>query len=340
VAVKKLKKKPPMTGARLRAIKMPKTKKVSGDVTAYDVVKAGISHSTLTSWLACRQRCAFKLEGWSRIAPKDAAEFGKLFHYYLERMYGMMCGASEVGKPLGTDKDREKMKDSVGVFTDEYEKKNAATISNIQAWEVMAATAEAVFKCYVDVWWKDDTKRYEWVALEADFKQPFNGVMLKGYRDGLFRFKGSLWLLETKTKGRIDSELDDAISFDGQNLFYITATEEEKKEPVAGALYNVVRRPGIQVKNGEAPKDYAERVVSDIIKQPDHYFKRYVITYGEKVKSRFRAELTAKLDEFQKWQAGQLPTYRNESACLGIFNCEFIQLCGTGSTAGYTKGRD
>lgn len=324
-----------MTGARLRAVKMPKTKTVTGDVTAYDVVKAGISHSTLTGWLACRQRCAFKLEGWTRISPKDAAEFGKLFHYYLERMYGMMCAA-----PMGTDKDRENMKKTVTTFTDEYEKKNASTISNIQAWEVMAATAEAVFRCYVDVWWKDDTKRYTWVALEADFKQPFNGVMLKGYRDGLFRFKGALWLLETKTKGRIDAELDDAISFDGQNLFYITATEEEKKEKVEGCLYNVVRRPGIQVKNGEPPVDYAARVVADIIKQPDHYFKRYVITYGEKVKARFRSELAAKLDEFQKWQRGELPTYRNESACLGIFNCEFIQLCGTGSAAGYAKGRE
>jgi hypothetical protein len=75
----------------------------------------------------------------------------------------------------------------------------------------------------------------------------------------------------------------------------------------------------------------------EIIKDPDHFFKRYEIVYSHEDFQRFEYELMSKLAEFRAWLHGELPTYRNEKACTGKFNCPFLTACSTGSMVGYAK---
>ena len=259
---------------------------------------------------------------------KESAGYGQLFHYLLEQAYNPSL-----------DFNRDQF---INVYLpkwlEEWKKKNINDV-DAQVLEDILGVAEAVFPSYVDVWLEDWSVR-KWVSLEAEFTQQWEGYMLHGYRDGIFEQNGKTWILETKTKSRIDGNLEEAIGFDGQILLYVVATEAHPSmqgKKITGVLYNVIRKPGLKRKAEESFQEYAQRIKDDIQKDHAHYFKRYEITFSEPEKERFRQELRYKLQDYTAWLQGKLTTYRNENSCIGIFNCQYLSMCSSGSTVGYKQ---
>jgi len=168
----------------------------------------------------------------------------------------------------------------------------------------------------------------------------WQGFRLRGRCDGVWRDpNGTAWIFETKTKSQIPEDaLNDAIGFDFQCLFYVTAKAAELGEPVRGVLYNVVRVPGYRSKL--TAEGMREKVWDDAGRDPSHWFKRWEIVYPQEVQARFQAELLRKLCELERWCRGGAPHYKTEAACIGKWHCGYLPACGAGGRlgAGFVTG--
>ncbi len=214
--------------------------------------------------------------------------------------------------------------------------------------------AKALFPAYVAHYAKSDAKRI-WVEIEQVFDlppivrtSPDRRLIVprrRGKVDGVFQYPkaNSLWALETKTASDInDDTLSLALAFDFQCLFYLNALGQKLKRPFGGVLYNVIRKPKIGMKDDKTTEEYVEKIMADIKSRPDFYFVRYELSFPPQVQARFFEELKIKGQDFIDWWEGKLPTYRNESACRGKWNCEFLQVCAAGGDpdlAGFVQSR-
>lgn len=110
-------------------------------------------------------------------------------------------------------------------------------------------------------------------------------IPLKGRIDGLLLHNGQLWLEENKTKSNIDmSTLDHTLCKNIQVMFYAVAAQLKYRRPVAGVVYNVIRKPNERIRSGrmikgkrtggESENQFVSRISKNISDCPDHYFKR------------------------------------------------------------------
>jgi len=140
--------------------------------------------------------------------------------------------------------------------------------------------------------------------------------------------KGSIYLFETKTKGDVNEELmrrQLASGFDLQTMFYLVAltegkrlwpgAEKQKRWPVAGVRYNVVRRPLSGGKGsirqhkptkanpqGEPSGEFYARLGGIIADEPGYFFMRWKIEVTEGDILRFRREcLDPILEQLCDW---------------------------------------
>lgn len=290
----------------------------------------GITQSLLTAFLNCKLRCKLILEGWQTPTPKESLFFGSLFHKLLEEHYTL---ESEYIVDLGD-------------FLKTENKLYSSITSEIK--EKSFAMAEALYEPYTDFWGMKDGQK-DWIELEPVFEvlatiprfSDRKKIPLRGRIDGVFRLKGKLWLLETKTKSQIDEYgLQTQLALDFQNLFYIMVAEELFGEGIAGVLYNVIRKPQLRQKKGEPLEKFAQRMKDDVESRPEHYFKRYEVKYTLRNIKEFRQELQPLLTDYCFWvENGFIPTQKNRTACVGRWNCEFLSACAQGSMAGYIQNR-
>ncbi len=285
----------------------------------------GITQSMLASWQQCRRRSSFELAGYQAVPPGPpvALLYGELIHALLEELYRRMAGGvpDESGAPVDEIRAR---------YASEFS--SGAAMETIEHW---CAVAGAVAQCYEAHYTEDG--EWGWIASEHEFDYRLGPHRLRGKIDGLFRAKdGSLWILETKTRGQMPAGLDESLTFDLQNLFYALAVKGTWGEAPQGVLHNVVRRPQLKVRKDENLQDLTERIIKDVPDRPEFYFRRFEISLDPDLE-RFRRELLWKLQEFMNWRAGALATWRNETGCVGRGFCRYLRACASGSLAGYRQ---
>jgi len=300
-------------------------------------IEDGVTQSLLTTFLACRRRCQYVLEGWESISPRDPLIFGSFFHGLMEHLYNHASHGEAA--PRFVD------------YETTWHKECGHLIHDPQKFEAFMAMGEALYEEYIE-YWEDDFER-DFFEVEGVFDVVFATFRLRGRRDGVFNVKPKgkknkrrsprPWLLETKTASGIDaSTLDLRLNFDFQNLFYITAFEIETGEKLAGVLYNVVVKPQIKVGTKANPdiQSYAASVKEAIKSDPEKYFHRFEVVYSEATKKRFREDLEIILWEFYEWVTGKGRTFHNPEACVTRWSCEFLSACASGGNmAGYTQTR-
>lgn len=323
----------------------------------------GITQSILQNFLACRYRERLSLDGWEPKRQKASFRFGSLIHDTLEFYYnGIRAGTFVKARLAETLKA---IVSKIGQTTTlNLTRANPGEPDEIEAEQ---SIAEALMEGYLRHWGEDWAR--DWVGVEGEFDFVWRGFRLRGKRDAVFREpsprKGGtpgapttpgLWLLETKTKSQIDEDsLDLSLAFDFQSLFYILALENDPsypgswgspRAPVKGCLYNILRKPGLRPYEANAKRAKAEtraeflaRIAEDIRAKPEHYFKRFEISFPTAVRAEFEEQLAAQLGEFTAWHAGNLPTYRNTNSCITKYKCEFLEHCAAGNFHGYAKTR-
>jgi hypothetical protein len=291
------------------------------------VITDGMTQSMLGSFLTCRQRARYELDGWEPVFMAKSANRGNLIHKALELWYREkpLILAEEFAKIVGN-------------------KWKATLIKkgpiDAEAVEETLTHFEALFPEYVRYHAKSDAK-IKWTSLEQVFDAKWNGYRLRGKMDGLFQFikTDGDWLFETKSKAYIEEDaIMDTLAFDFQNLFYLTVSKELGR-PLKGVLYNIIRSPNLRRGKKESPEQFSARLKQDIKERPEHYFKRYEVAYSKPTITRFTSELQFKLQAYDGWSRGELPTYRSEVACIGKMKCPFLSACASGSMQGYSQTR-
>ncbi len=304
------------------------------------VIGDGVTSSMLLTWLQCRQAARFYINGWQSARLISSAQFGTCVHAMLRWVY------DEIGKEW-TPKMRHDDLIANAMFHgdrffDLWRTEQARKLSSADAIaevENNIITASALLPHYFNYWPDEFHRHVDW-DLETMFDLDFRGFRLRGKRDGIFKGpKGkSLWLLETKTKSRIeDADNLEWLSFDFQSLFYTLATQAATKQKLQGICYNVIRRPQLRQKQTESPEAFAARLREDIGSRPEFYFVRYYIEHPQNEISVFHDDLLTRLEEFKLWVEGDRPTFKSESACLGRWTCRYLHACATGSMDGYIQ---
>ncbi len=322
----------------LKASKRFVAAKGPAQLPAYDPHKHGLSQGLLSGFLKCREFARLSIEGWKPLRTGGALQFGIMAHGVLDKVYIQVRDNRRRVAPEKPEVLRLIQKE-----IDSWEASPAGQRmgpEDVQQLELNAALLEAVLPGYFKFWEKEDFQKVKWVSLEEWFEFELFGVKLHGRIDGLFRAAdGTLQVFETKTKGRIEEEnIFDLLAFDFQTDFYTVAAQQIHGERPTGARYNIIRRPGEKLKKQEKLSAFKARVEKAVEKEPEYYFQRFRINKPVKDFERFMRELEFKIREFVAWREGKLPTYRNETACMGKFGaCSFLKICANGNYKQFYK---
>lgn len=298
-------------------------------------INDGITQSLLASFIDCPRRAYNTLCGYESNTKKPSLQFGTLMHWLLEKTNTFIMRKKRIPKL------------NFKVLKAQYKKKHREEIIDLQKFEFNFCVAECLLQGYLKHWGKKDVQK-KWIKAESKFDCKLGNFRLRGMRDALYKTKqGKLWLQETKTSSGISAEaFESKLNFDFQSLFYAVATELERTERVAGVLYNIIFKPTIRLKKDETLEDYKNRLTDSIKTDPDKYFLRYEIVFTKKRTEEFVADLKEKLTIFNTWyneyKNRELDTwlkkpYKNESACIKRWNCEFLKACSSGDFSGYNK---
>jgi hypothetical protein len=305
-------------------------KRKSRFATKYRPKEDGISQSLLGAWLACRQRAEYQLQGWkAKGDTKASLIFGDRFHQCLDWLY-----------------DGGRLEPEYEHWFVEWEQECQSESALIELTKL-----ECVWEGYREYQQSIDRRKFEitYPSLNpGDFwstEEIFNHYCTRrkfrarGKIDGIAEWNGKWWLVEHKTSSRIqDNDYYVRCAYDHQVLFYFLELKLRHKRPI-GVLYNVIRVPQLQFRKDDSYATFRERLSADIASRPDHYFKRFPVEIDSRILNRYAKELRLKVKDFRAWCEGKLPTYRNEGACTGRFNCEFISACASGHMKHYTRDR-
>lgn len=255
----------------------------------WDLERDGITYSILSKFMNCRERFHLqKVKGWRPRGFNFPLEFGNIFHHMVE--------AQDMGVPL----------DLMYQLADNYVRKKISTEKydpqTCKELSMLGGVVTVTFQQYVKFWEKEHSiehvtgktvkrvrriyeKDFNWIGKEIPFKIPFmlpNGrkVHICGKQDGIFdvtKFVKGTWVFETKTKGRIDGiGITKGLHKDLQTGMYMMAADVlYPATPVAGVLYNCIRRSGMKPRVNDSVSDYVGRVEEDIKKRPSYYFIRH-----------------------------------------------------------------
>jgi hypothetical protein len=230
------------------AIRNPKPK------PGWDLYVDGISYSLLSKFVVCRERFRIAtVEMYRSSDRKDALDFGTMFHKALELYAGGKTTMQITSKLMSLYKD-------TGI-------------------DIMLVRQVALIIPHYVAYYSSDNFKY--VSQEEVFDVPYksqtNGrpIRIRGRWDEVFVRNGKLWLQENKTKSDINRlKITQTLPFDLQTMLYCYTLSVEKKKPIGGVLYNVIRKPNLVQGKTESDIDFLNRINEDISKRPDHYFFR------------------------------------------------------------------
>lgn len=293
--------------------------------TDYDIHTDGTTQSLLSHFPICRQRYLFAVNRWVKLGADRIFFFGNIFHDVLDVSYSQFVRPNSWRVAKQINKYVASVRDKLSDATLEDSKR---------IMDVAHIVLDEYFKYY-----PEDFEEKEFVETEEVFEVPFHGYILKGKKDAIFlNLKRLLYLMENKTKGRIEEDIiEDVLNFDFQNLFYIVCDNIEYEGDLSRVLYNIIRNPGQKKGKKESYLDYLNRIRTAIQKEPEYYFIRYECPYNLDTISRFKRELLSKLQEADLFLLGELPLYRNESACKLPFRCTYLDACASGDMVGYMQ---
>lgn len=287
----------------------------------------GITQSMLCDFLRCPQLSWYKLNGW-RSKRKDprVLSYGSFIHMMLEYYHD---------STLPEDEDiTEWLNDMEAEFICKY-------LNGIKLGDAMLEMIQAarfIFKGYHD-YYRDRCEGWTFEALEEYFDVDFLGFRLRGLVDGLVKTNGCLYTWETKTSGRFDpNATNNKLAMNFQNLFYITCLNDRYGH-IYGSYYNVIRRPNLK---GDPAKQNWQKLVSDMVARPSHYFQRFHAGYSKHERSIFGVNLAVILEDFCNFATNpDYPLYCNWTSCAVYPNspCEFLHACSTGNMSLYRQDR-
>lgn len=301
----------------------------------YDPERDGVTFSTLSTFKECREKSRLSLQGWTRQDSGMGQVFGTVVHALLQNIYGDVQ-AKRLTQPPPPTYVKKQLALIEQVWRTDNPRADAQTLEYLESTMMLA---EATMPNYFRYWSKDFSDR-TWLNLEHEFHLPFSVTLpvigkidtfLRGKLDGVYTMGGKAhpWLLETKTKSRIEEgALADIMPFELQVNEYLYALRRLHKIQPAGVLYNIIRRPGLRQKQSESYVAFTHRVIEDVQMRPDWYFIRMEMVVDQQDLDRFEGELEDLISDFLMWWYGHAGHYKNSGACETKYGiCPMIGMC-------------
>lgn len=208
-------------------------------------MKPIIHNSGVTDFQKCRRMWWFSDRnlglGYAPHIPIDPFLLGRWIHTAAWRYYN--AGATDIAEEFSnavTDTLTEWSVDPQ-INLDEWLADRVGRLLNLgqgmlRGYHAWASTLTG--------WWADDN--LEPIGLEEEgFSIDMPNYIYAGTWDRVVRRKddGTLWIVEHKTDGNKDPErIIDGVDKDWQPRFYTWGAEQVLGEPVAGVIYNVIRK--------------------------------------------------------------------------------------------------
>lgn len=285
----------------------------------YNYTRDGITQSLLGTWLECRQKARYYLQGWTPKGTPLAITNGTIGHGVLQFAYDDY----RVGKLKGVP-SRQYVHKIITKVEDIWRVENPKPSKQmLQDAEMSALFASVILPIYFD-YWKNDFKKLEWEKVEGAFKVPYKTedgrkTFIRGKMDGVFKRKG-LWLFESKFKGMInEGDIVDTLSLDLQVYVYLWVLRRLYKMIPSGVLYNVVRRPGLKLGKAESMIAFGKRVEKDVLKRPEWYFYRFEVATSRKDLDQWAEEFEGLIVDFLDWWDGKVAHYKNSNSCVSKY---------------------
>lgn len=305
----------------------------------YDYQTDGVTQGLLTTWMSCRMKAKYFLEGWSSGKTSSALTYGTIIHGILEIVYDLIRQ-----KKLKSPPDIKLIKSLTKKVEAQWLKENPGVAKYVlEDLDMCLLIAEATLPAYFKYHWKEDFKELKWKQLEQQFAIPYTlkdgrKIIIRGKKDGVYGDK-TIKLFETKTKSQINlDDLTDSLWFELQINLYLWAIKKTYKQIPGGVNYNIIRKTSLNIKSGESKLVYAKRLADDINKRPDFYFIRLNISITKQEMEQFEKELEAMLTDFVDWCEGKSGTYKNTSQCHGKYGtCSSMGLCSKKDFGAYKK---
>lgn len=294
----------------------------------YSLTEVGTSQSLLQNCLKCPMCYLLGLNRFSKYDRYNTTGFGSMFHDALDHAYSW---AKYRHSPPVIGQVQRWLESFPIRFPEDMKGKTQEEIVRDQQ------VALLLFRKYLEVYETDFTT-FQFIEVEKVSSCYFGKYLLRRKSDGKFLAKdGSKIIMEHKTKSRIGEEnLTRQLTFDFQNLFYLTCEEiEQPGSSVDGVLYNIIRNT--YPKKRESLEEFLERLSASIESDPAYHFVRYTIPYNRNDKKQFIDELSEILHVADELITGKRKVYKNTSACIGAYTCDYLDACSSGRLTGYLQ---
>lgn len=287
--------------------------------------RAPLTMSAARTWNLCKRKYEIQyILGYSPVKKSDALNFGTEAHTLLERYW---LGHTPVSPSYGPSHDKAKL--------------------------------SALILGYAVRWRDDDIRKYRVVAAEHEFVT----------KDGRFAGKidvivlsledGKLYVVEHKTTSEdisLGSDYWLKLRLDEQVSMYSMAVKEKFPQyEFGGVIYDVLKKTkkeplkatpveerkytkkdgklyANQRENDEAPNEYFNRIMEDIIADPNAFYQRRIVTRTDAEIEEFKKELVlCQMESFSYtlgtiFGGGLYP--RNPSACFIYHSrCPWHDVC-------------
>jgi hypothetical protein len=295
----------------------------------YNLEEIGITQSMIKTYLTCPAKFLFKAKRWYLPGGDNrTTSFGTMFHHIIEKVYNWY-------KVTGETPDNG----TVSVWLDLFINSEDNDISGKSSLEVQidALIVEVLIEEYVKQY-KNDFKKSKVLFVERPVVVVIDGIKYRMKIDLGLQFDGFNYTLDHKTSSRInENAMPKMLSFDFQHQIYTMGVEAADKIKINGSYHNVIRRPETRAKITQDDfDDYRKKLKGDIRKNPSHYFKRYIISYTEEDKAKFKKELGVIMKQI-RYSIDNNEVYRNSTRCLDFSACQFLEACSSESIAGYAQ---
>lgn len=303
----------------------------------YDPVRDGVSQTMIAMWQACREKSRLGTRlGWTPTFNRDGILFGSLSHDTIKHY---RRGLREKSSVVKVDFGARNVVQWIDYAVDSVkaEMRGVQASSAEESIELFAAILLHMLPRYFKKWYDKDTS-LTYIKVEEKFKVPIkmnDGVMVPMV--GCYDFvakdeKGRLFLGETKNYSKISDYLMDVLPLDLQLGYYINALANDTHGVPYGVIYDILRRPGERIKQGENIIDFAKRIAENIVKKPDHYFIRYNIRLEKNdisfYSKRARALVRAYYEWFKSSDGSSRDLMYNSGNCESKYGaCEMLSIC-------------
>lgn len=297
-----------------------------------------VSNSSISLFKACRfQWFLTYVLGLKHVLTPEYFDDGDIFHCALELHYQ----GHEPAFVKQYIRDRYKQL---------LEKSLMKSPKIMDALETRTVTLQGMVQGYWQVY-KNDLRNWEIIFCEREFGIPMvdsegDEFEYRGKIDMKIRERktGDCYIVEHKTAGSIGVQYVSKLPMDSQVLTYLSADSHEVKhnktwdggDVPKGCIYNVIKKPGIRVKNGETRQAYLKRLHSEYIdpKKYPKYFYRDKIKHKKSRLIKFIKEIKDIVPEMRKVALEMQSAHKCERACNDYGGCQYKSICLEGKLKG------